>query len=404
MRPFDGPIWTTCPDGVSSLVTGRGWISNGGSARLHPARALPFSLDIDGCDQVGSISSLTLIGVFARFAGSDEPLGTIGGHLQFLNPDGKIVRQIDLKKGKHYDDALSELTEPVLIGDGAVRSQIGWYEDEFGRWRVDSLELPLAADLGFETIKFRDMGTPASFCLFGASYLLEPLAQCPFKGRGKLISLPEVGSILRLRDRQKYKLAVDQLRDGILRCDPDLDEGRGTGLTFLAVVSAALLELGAPREIHRSQLEAARLLDKAETLEQVADTVETLAYKLADYTLPKADDASAGLLERAVAIIERNYSEDISDSFVAEKLGLSTSHFRHLFKKHTDQPFHKFVIALRLERAKELVVSSSMSMSDIAHSVGFASAAHFSRVFHQRFSVSPSVLRTTQRITRESTR
>lgn len=405
VRPFDGPVWNDVSNGTYSAFLGRGWTSNGGAARLHPARALPFSLDIDGCDQVGSIRKLILIGVFARLAGTeDDPIGTIGAHLQFLNPEGRIVKQIDFKKGKHYDDAAIPLAEEVTIGDKSFRSPIGWFEDSFGNWRVDALEISIESDLGFDSIKFRDMGTPASFVLFGALYEVEALSECPFRGRGKAISLPEVGGILRLRDRSKFKMAVEQLRTGILRCAPDLDEGRGTGLTFLAVVAAALLELGAPREIHRSQLDAARKFDQSETIEEIADLAEELAYKLSAFVLPHTDDPSAGLLERAVSIIERNYSEDISDAFVAEKLGLSTSHFRHLFRKHTEQPFHKFVIAMRLERAKDLVVSSPMSISEIAQTVGFASAAHFSRVFHQRFSVAPSTLRTSQKITSDSSR
>ena len=403
-RRFDGPEWSGSSNLAWKPSSLKGWASNGGAGRAHPARALPLSLNIECPDEIGIFRKFLMVGVFARYAAiQNEPTGSLGASLQFLNPEGKIVHHVELVRGKHYDDALDLGAVDTVNGDGTRRYSVDQWADEGLTWRVDVLEVEIPEGLGFYSVKLRDLGTPASFVIFDAAFELEPVAQCPFRGHGAMVALSEVGGILRLRDRAKFQKAVGQLREGILQIEDDLDEARGMALTFLAVASAAMLELGASRTLHRAQLEAARKLERATTMESIADEAEELAYRLGDQVLPQGTDPSRLLLDRAVSIVERHYAQEISDADVARRLGMSTSHFRHLFREHTQLPFHKFVIAVRLEKARELVVGSDLGMAEIAESVGFASAAHFSRVFHQRFSVAPSALRTAQRVSRGST-
>ena len=92
-------------------------------------------------------------------------------------------------------------------------------------------------------------------------------------------------------------------------------------------------------------------------------------------------------------LIDRHFAKDITDATMADKLGLSTSHFRALFRQATGQPFHRYLISVRLEKAKQLLVEQEMAVSDIATAVGFATLSHFSRAFTQRFDVSPSCMR-----------
>lgn len=94
-----------------------------------------------------------------------------------------------------------------------------------------------------------------------------------------------------------------------------------------------------------------------------------------------------------MAIVERHYAKDLTDAMVAAQLGLSTSHFRFLFRQATGHPFHKYVVALRLEKAKQMLIEQEIPVSQIATAVGFTGLSHFSRAFTQRFSASPSHIR-----------
>ena len=99
-------------------------------------------------------------------------------------------------------------------------------------------------------------------------------------------------------------------------------------------------------------------------------------------------------MDKALAYVERNYARSLTDAAVARHLGLSTSHFRYLFRQATGQPFHKYVIAARLEKAHQLLMEMEpASVGTIAKAVGFAGLSHFSRAFTQRFNASPANVR-----------
>jgi transcriptional regulator GlxA family with amidase domain len=172
-----------------------------------------------------------------------------------------------------------------------------------------------------------------------------------------------------------------------------MDEAKGMALTFIAVVSAAMLELETTKPLHQLQLKAARVLDRSESGEEIVKhTLKFIQEAIGD-ALPDPHGSNDVLVQRALAYVERHFAEDLSDASVAGKLGLSTSHFRYLFKQQVRQPFHKYVVALRLERARDMLVQHNLMVGIVAERVGFASPAHFTRAFSKRFGVAPSAYR-----------
>jgi AraC-like DNA-binding protein len=159
------------------------------------------------------------------------------------------------------------------------------------------------------------------------------------------------------------------------------------------MVTAATLEMGGSRSMHREQLEAAREFDQIKTHEELALSARTRAEQISAGSFRDHQSPSSYLVDKALALVERNYARDLNDAMVAAQLGLSTSHFRFLFKEATGQPFHKYLVSLRLEKARQLLVQGDLTVSEVARAVGFAGLSHFSRAFAQRFSVSPTHLR-----------
>lgn len=77
----------------------------------------------------------------------------------------------------------------------------------------------------------------------------------------------------------------------------------------------------------------------------------------------------------------------------ARMLNLSDSYFSRLFKSRIGMGYAAYVQMHRLNVAAQLLLSGSMQVSQIAYAVGFASAAHFSTVFAQRFGLTPRACR-----------
>ncbi len=396
-RPEFGPQFAPTPvisdsfDAVST--TGLpGWQSNGGSFRGHPARSLPHSVELQVNEISGELVRLHIAGVFAAFADHEsESSGTLGGGIHVYG-ERDVDFRLELVNGIHYSDA--RCLDPVerAMGDGSTLRTIGTTEVMGQTLRVDLLSIDLPRVDRVKSIVFRDLGSPASFVIFDAFVQAVEATQCPFHTRGGGIGLEEIPSIIRMGDRPRYLRAVEQL-SGSLEMAEDLDEARGQALMFLAVVASATLEMGAGRHMHRMQLEAARQLDREQTSQEILATTQDYLEKITEGQFREVDGPSTHLVERGMAYLERHFAKHLTDSAVAAQLGLSTSHFRHLFKESTGQPFHKYLMALRLEKARQMLIEDDLAVSAVAVAVGFAGLPHFSRAFVQRFNVTPSALR-----------
>ncbi len=390
-RPLGGTTWA-CLDGELT-----GWKSQGGAGSRHPDRALPNTLEVGVPLHDGRLSCVTIVGVLALHAAAEvEPAGVVGGVVKLLDND-RIVLSQDLAQGRHYTDA--ELATDVyrLNGDGTSVETVGRVEIDGVSVRVDKLTFDVPGGLLADRLVLRDLGTPASFLVFDVLFEFEEIAVCPFKGHGGRIALGEIGSILRLRDRARLEKALYQMSEGIHQCGEDIDEARGLALTFLAAVVSALIEIDPQRTMHKEQLEAARELEGLHDPRSVNMAMVSRVRRLTDAVVQRPSRTGDVLIDRALEVMARNFAGSLDAEGLAKELNLSTSHFRHLFREATRQPFHKYLVSMRLERARELLLQTEIPVTEIADTVGFQNSAHFSRAFSKRFGTAPSALRQNRR-------
>jgi AraC-like DNA-binding protein len=91
---------------------------------------------------------------------------------------------------------------------------------------------------------------------------------------------------------------------------------------------------------------------------------------------------------RAIALLRESFC---SPSFkdIAETLNLSPSRLRHLIKADVGLSPEQYVKHLRMEKAKELLQSTFLSVKQIMFTVGYADPSHFSRDFKGIYGTSP---------------
>lgn len=97
-------------------------------------------------------------------------------------------------------------------------------------------------------------------------------------------------------------------------------------------------------------------------------------------------DARVG---RAMRVLSIHADETISAAAVAQRVGLSSSRFQHLFAGEVGVPFRKYRSWQRLRRAISGIVRG-MTFAEAAHAAGFADQAHFARTFRKTFGAPPS--------------
>jgi transcriptional regulator GlxA family with amidase domain len=94
-------------------------------------------------------------------------------------------------------------------------------------------------------------------------------------------------------------------------------------------------------------------------------------------------------LARFQELIAIHACDDTPVGDLAQKAGISEGHLRSLFRQRFGSSPGKYRTLLRLARARELLISSTMSVKEAAFRAGFADQLYFSRVFRHRFGISP---------------
>ncbi len=95
-------------------------------------------------------------------------------------------------------------------------------------------------------------------------------------------------------------------------------------------------------------------------------------------------------VRKSIRFLSENFDGDPDLGWVARQSGLSRSHFFTLFKQHVGITPVMYSNTLRMERAVSLVASSRLSITDIAHRLGFGWQSAFTRFFTAHVGMPPS--------------
>lgn len=99
------------------------------------------------------------------------------------------------------------------------------------------------------------------------------------------------------------------------------------------------------------------------------------------------------MVDKIIAYINDNLSSPIDNSLLADIAGYHPYHLNRLFLKHTGRSMHRYILKARLNKAKQLILSTDYSLNEISTTVGFNSYAHFSDYFKKEFSLTPKEFR-----------
>ncbi|MGE7139272.1 helix-turn-helix domain-containing protein [Luteibacter sp. NPDC031894] len=96
---------------------------------------------------------------------------------------------------------------------------------------------------------------------------------------------------------------------------------------------------------------------------------------------------------RAIAYMDERLDQSFPVAAVAEACGLSVNHFSRAFRRSMGKPPHRWLLDRRIDRARELLRDTTLSLADIALACGFAEQSHFTRVFTRTVGMPPGAWR-----------
>ncbi|MEO0990610.1 MAG: GlxA family transcriptional regulator [Pseudomonadota bacterium] len=94
-------------------------------------------------------------------------------------------------------------------------------------------------------------------------------------------------------------------------------------------------------------------------------------------------------LSAVVQMMEQNIEEPISPSILAKDVGMSTRQLERLFRRYLNRSPKRYYMELRLQKARNLLMQTDMSVINVALACGFASPSHFSKCYRAHYDTTP---------------
>lgn len=99
-------------------------------------------------------------------------------------------------------------------------------------------------------------------------------------------------------------------------------------------------------------------------------------------------------VEEALLLIEKRYAQPLKLKDISDELHINSCYLSRLFHQYAGSSFSSCLVHTRINHAKELLVSTKLSVEEIGVRCGFCNASHFIRLFRQQEGLTPFQFRT----------
>lgn len=94
-------------------------------------------------------------------------------------------------------------------------------------------------------------------------------------------------------------------------------------------------------------------------------------------------------LSRVIQMMETNIEDPISPATLARDVGMSTRQLERLFRRYLSRSPKRYYMELRLQKARNLLMQTNMTVINVALACGFASPSHFSKCYRSHYNITP---------------
>lgn len=94
-------------------------------------------------------------------------------------------------------------------------------------------------------------------------------------------------------------------------------------------------------------------------------------------------------LSQVIQMMESNIEDPISPSILAKDVGMSTRQLERLFRRYLNRSPKRYYMELRLQKARNLLMQTDMTVINVALACGFASPSHFSKCYRAHYNTTP---------------
>lgn len=202
-----------------------------------------------------------------------------------------------------------------------------------------------------------------------------------------ILKLVEEGNLSYEKEMEKFKAA----NVGKFAAGDYLRQAKNSVIIFCGLCARAAIRGGVAPET--AYLLRDRYVQNVEDAKNLAVVNKLNRRMLGDYIhrvhSAKSGNGISSVIRESCDYIVLHIKEKCDIHFLASRVGYADYYFSEKFRKETGQSVRDYVITRKIEKAKEYLVVSNMSIQRISDELGFNSQSYFARVFRQETGESP---------------
>lgn len=166
------------------------------------------------------------------------------------------------------------------------------------------------------------------------------------------------------------------------------------GLELIAVITRSLVEIGENADVLFKETDPWRQISDMPTKDKLREWMKNIIEVVSEYVFLTKNSKNKKLVDEAIKLIQENYNDfNISLNNIAEKLYITPNYLSTLFKNEMGVTFSDYLMAYRIEKAKELLKDIKVKIYEVAEAVGYTDQHYFSKVFKNITGFTPKEYR-----------
>lgn len=162
---------------------------------------------------------------------------------------------------------------------------------------------------------------------------------------------------------------------------------------FMCTSALKILLDGFPLEERVHFNEYAAEISGSFNLSSMESLLVQIADKLISLSRSKDSDTSLHILRVVKQYIQQHYADDLSLDILAKEVFISKSYLSKLFAEYHGYGINKYIKNVRMEKARELLLTTAMPIHEISKRVGYSTDSYFCKSFMKEFGVTPDKFR-----------
>lgn len=195
--------------------------------------------------------------------------------------------------------------------------------------------------------------------------------------------------------KERFKKGSFQSGKGVLSDDP-VRNIRYHMIVSVAVISRICVENGMPQDVAYNLSDIyIRRADSCNSEEAIIDMMAEMQTDFAERMrdIRRSNGVVSGRIRKCVDYIYEHLGDKLTIEKTAAYLGIDPSYLSKLFVRETGVTWRRFIIAARVNIARNMLMYSDFSTTDIALSLGFSSQSAFIAAFREETGCTPAVFR-----------